>query len=188
MIEILLVVLFLIGLAKRPKKSFRAYLRGNIQQTLALSTLAANTLISVNVSGNVTEPAWCSSVRLTWSLAQFTQGVDEGPVTVGVAHSDYTSAEIEQTIENSGSWEQGDLIAKEQSSRKIRIVGTFSQFSESESGALVLNDGKPITTKCGWKLSESQTVKFWAYNEGAQALTTGSDLSVLGHANLWPSG
>jgi len=111
----------------------------------------------------------------------------QGPIVVGVAHSDYSDSEVEAWFENTGSWEQGDKIQQEVARRKIRLVGVFDT-PESASHVLVLNDGKPIRTKCGWMLTTGQTLKVWAYNAGTSALSnTVPIVEQSGHANLWPA-
>ncbi len=169
------------------RKRFRPYIKGAIEQFLDLGTLASKTLVSDVVDDSVTEKAWLSSVKLIWTLKQFTPALTTGPVLVGVAHSDYTDSEIEAVIEQNTNWDQGDLIAQEIGRRKVRIVGTFSTPSAAVQN-VTLNDGKPITTKCGWQLFTGDSLRYWAYNKGAGALaTTAPDLIVSGHANLWPN-
>ena len=172
--------------ASKRRGRFRRYIRGVIQNRFTLGTLAATTLISSTNSDTVTEKAWLSSVKATWSMDQFTEGAGDGPILVGIAHSDYSDSEIEEFVEQVTSWDEGNLVSKEISSRKIRRVGTFGSTGPALSGN-VLNDGRPITTKCGWMLTTGDTVKFWAYNQGSSALATTSPAVVTaGHANLWP--
>lgn len=171
----------------RRRRKYRKYLKGIIDERGALSTLAGDTAISFVVTGTVTEKAWLSSVKLNWAMDDFTPGTDDGPILVGVAHSDYSTSEIEAWIENSGGWSEGDLVAQEIAKRKIRQVGVFENPSAAVDVA-VLNDGKPITTKCGWMLETGDTVRYWAYNTGTSALaTTDPNLKINGHANLWPA-
>ncbi len=173
---------------KNPKRKFRAYLKGIIDEIMGLSTLAGETLISALVSDSLDERAWLSSVKATWSLADLTLADNTGPIVVGVAHSDYTSAEIEAWIENANSWTQGDMISQEVAKRRIRQVGTFAQQVSGSGATIVLNDGKMIHTKCGWMLTTGDTVRIWAYNSGTAALaTTSPEVKVNGHANLWPA-
>ncbi len=192
MIEILLSLVLAIGLANKPKRrrKYRRYLRGNVNHELNLGTLAAATLVGSLLGGTLEEKAWVSSMSATWSLSGFTEGTDIGPITVGVAHSDYSDAEIEAWLENSNSWKTGDKIAQEVSRRKCRIVGTFgTEAGSSASDINRLQDGRKIRTKLGWMLTTGQTIKIWAFNEGSQPLaTTDPDLDVQGHVNIWPSG
>ncbi len=174
-------------MAKRKgRRKFRRYLRGNIDHKLELGTLGANTVIKTNVADSVVDTAWMSSVKATWSLTGFTKGADDGPILVGIAHSDYATTEIEEFVENiTGSWDAGDLVSQEIAKRKIRLVGMLGippAVDESD----VLNDGRLLNKKAGWMLSPADTVGIWAYNAGDSPLTTGAEIRVQGHANLWP--
>ncbi len=169
------------------KRTYRRYLKGKFDHLLNLGTLAAKTLIGSAVAGSLTEKAWLSSVKATWSLSDFTNAIGDGPILVGIAHSDYTDSQIEAWIENSASWDQSNKVQQEIARRKIRQVGSFLSSVADSSGIAVLNNGKAITTKCGWELTTGQKITVWAYNQGDSALgTTDPDLNVYGHANLWP--
>ncbi len=168
------------------KRKYRKYLKGQIDSHVALGTLAANTLVSVMFADTLTEKAWLSSVDASWSLDDFTQGADRGPILVGVAHSDYADAEIEAWVENISSWQGNDLVNQEIARRKIRRVGIFPMQTSEPSA--VLNDGESIHTKCGWQLYTGQGLRLWAYNMGSAALaTTDPDMGTQGYANLWPN-
>ncbi len=187
MLYILMIAsVLLVILAARKGGSFRAYIPGPIDESFALGTLSASSIIISTLGEVVTEKAWLSSIKAAWSLKNYTVATDDGPIMVGIAHSDYTAAEIEAWIENTAGWSQSDLVAQEVAKRKIRKVGVF----ESPATALddaVLNDGKPIRTKCGWMLMTGQTISLWAYNMGDSNLaTTDPDVHVQGKANLWP--
>ncbi len=170
-------------------RKFRKYLRGSLDEIFPLGALAAETVIALNTGGSVTEKAWLSSVKATWTMDEFTPAVDQGPIVVGVAHSDYTAAEIEEWIEQSASWDTGNLVAQEVSKRKIRQIGAFE--SPRGAGAVqiaALKEGAMITTKCGWMLNSGDGIAMWAYNSGSAALTvTEPNVKVNGHANLWPA-
>ncbi len=166
----------------------RRYLKGKIDHLLDIGTLAAQTLISSDIVDTLTDAAWMTSVKATYSLNSVTQTDNLGPLLVGIAHSDYSSAEIEEWIESTTSWETKDKVGQEVARRYIREVGIFNiSGSTSAVNNYALNEGRPITTKCGWMLEGGQTVKFWAYNTGSAAFaTTDPDVRVQGHANLWP--
>lgn len=190
MLEIMLLIgaLFTVLLAKHGKRrKFRRYIRGGIEEDLALGTLATKSLVAQAVSDVVTEKTWISSIKATWSLGDFTFAAGDGPILVGISHSDYTAAEIEAWVEQTTSWDEGDLVSQEVAKRKIRQVGTFSSGTIGLVGDQILNDGKPITTKCGWMLTTGNNIDIWAYNQGSSALGTGANVSVAGHANLWPA-
>ncbi len=190
MYEILIFLAALLGLARKGRgrrRRFRKYLKGQLDTTQLLGTLAAETLISKAVTDSVTEKAWVSSIKAIWTMTNFTPAATSGPITFGVAHSDYTSAEIEEWLESSGSWDAGDLRSQEIARRKIRQVGTFEAPSAATDTAR-FNDGRAITTKCGWMLQTGQTLRFWWYNEGSGAVgTTDPTCHVNGHANIWPA-
>ncbi len=183
---VFLAMAILMVLAGRRK--FRRYLRGSIDFQLALGTLATKVVIGGTVGDTVSEKAWCSSIVCSHSMADFTAAADKGPVVVGVAHGDYSDAEVEEWIETIDSWEEADMIGQEIGRRKIRRIGTFRVPVGAVPGDIqILNDGRNIRTKCGWMLTTGQTLRFWAYNLGDASLTTGAEYNVQGHANLWPA-
>lgn len=164
------------------------YVRGKIELDGALGNLATKDLVAIPTQEVTTERMFVSSVKAAWALKDLLLAPDDGPVVVGIAHGDYTAAEIEEFLENAGSWDEGDLISQEIGKRKVRIVGTFRAVgAEAETAqTFVLNDGRPITTKLGWILTSGKALDFWAYNAGSGPLLTGSFLHIYGHANLWP--
>ncbi len=188
MFEILAIFALLLSLAKHGKRrKFRRYLRGNADELLALGTLASRTLVSVAFDETVAERAFVTSLIATWSMENFTDNAGDGPILVGVAHSDYTSAEVEEWIENAISWREGNMIGQEVGRRKVKIVGTF--FATGPSASVeALNSGRPMKTKLNWILSAGQTLQVWAYNLGTSALaTTDPQIHVQGHVNIFPT-
>ncbi len=158
------------------------YLKGTVDESLGLVTLAAGTLVSATFDEAVTEETLVTSIVASWALEGWTDAAGDGPVEVGYAHSDYSDAEIEAVIENAGSWDFGDKIDQEISKRLVRKIG---QFRSVTGGISVLNDGKPIKTKLNWRLITGQRLRLWAYNHGSSALTTGAFVHLNGHANLF---
>ncbi len=160
------------------------YIKGDIDETLNLTTLGAGTLVSTQFDNVVDDRTLVSSILSSWSLDDFTVGSGIGPVMCGVAHSDYTDAEIQAVIDATESWNESDLVAKEVANRKVRRIGVFQ--SPAAAGFISLNDGKPIKTKLNWSLAEGQTLRLWAFNMGTVAIgTTVPTLHAQGHANLW---
>ncbi len=158
------------------------YIRGTVDEKLVLGTLASLAVISGQFDETVNERTRVTSIVATYSMNEFTVAAGDGPVQVGVCHSDYSSAEIEEVLEATGSWDEGDLIQQELAKRKIRRIGIF----DSDQVDDVLNDGKPIKTKLNWILNQGQSLRLWAYNTGAGALDTGAIINVNGHVNLFP--
>ncbi len=162
------------------------YIRGNVDESLSLGTLAANTLIGTIFDDTVNERTLVTSLVATWVMSDFTSVSGDGPILVGIAHSDYTDAEVEQVIETTGSWDEGDLINQEIGSRKVRKVGFFRTDAATTLDFNTLNEGKPIKMKLNWILNQGQSLRLWAYNAGSGALTTGVQVKCNGHANLFP--
>lgn len=162
-------------MARKKAYRYRGYFFPRVSSTLALATLAAQDMLIGSSLGAVDAPTWVSKIRAAWAINDLA-GPD-GPVVVGIAHSDYTAAEVEEWYEASAAWQTNDKIAQEQASRKIRMVGAFgSENAETQ----VLNDGKPITTKLGWRCNDGEGITFWAYNDGAAVLITGSAVHLNG--------
>ncbi len=162
----------------RRKKTF--LLKGKVDKALTLGTLAASDVVKVNFNDSVDEEAWALSAELVWSLRDLTPG--EGPIIVGLAHSDYTDPEIEAFLEAAASWKRGNLTEQEIAKRKIRMVGIFP----GEVAEEVLNDGRPIKTKLSFNLITAATVAMWAFNKSGAVLTTGGIITAEGHVWLKP--
>ncbi len=188
MYEIFILIIVLVAMAKHGRKGrrFRRYIRGEMDEEMAIGTLNAKVVISAAIDNTVVERTWVSSMKALWSLKNVTPSATAGPLLVGIAHSDYTSAEIEEWIENTAGWAEADQIGQEIGRRKIRKVGIFEN-TGSVSDASVLNDGRMVHTKLGWILTSGQTLRTWAYNLGTGAYaTTDPSVDIQGHANLWP--
>ncbi len=161
-------------------------MRGSVNESLALGTLAAQTLVSADFDETVLEKTLVSSIVSTWTISNWTGVSSNGPLLVGVAHSDYTDAEIEAVLESTGSWSEGDKVAQEVSKRLVRRIGVFRHPRQSSIQQVVLNDGKPIKTKLNWTLATGARLNLWAYNTGTAAFaTTDPTVRAEGHANLW---
>ncbi len=162
------------------------YIRGSVDEDLPGGTLAAKTVVGAGFDEAVNERTLVSSIEAIYSMNDFTPIASVGPVMVGVAHGDYSDAEIEEWIETTGSWDEGDLVQQEVASRKIRKIGVFEEAALAAENA-VLNDGKPIKTKLNWILNQGITLKLWIYNQGTVAFaTTDPRIRAQGHVNLWP--
>nr|APC94145.1 hypothetical protein [uncultured marine virus] len=176
-------------MAKKPsRRKFRKYLKGNIDEVLTLSTLGAGTLISDTFDNAVAEKTFVTSIDAIWELDAFAITSGDGPIEVGVAHSDYSDSEIQQVIDNTGSWDEGDLVSQEIAKRKVRVIGMFDTALGAVGGVqTVLNDGKPIHTKLNWMLQSGDTLRLWAVNKGGSPLATGANVKANGRAHLWPA-
>ncbi len=165
--------------SKSRKRNFSNYIKGRVDHSLAAGSLTTLNVVS-SILGNTAEEATrIGGIRAGWSSSGFTPG--EGPIYVGVAHSDYTAAEIEECLEVADSWNKGNKTDRERGKRLIRTIGAFPLVSAAET----LNDGKPIYTKLNWRVESAQSLSVWIYNRTSGTLTTGGAVNILGHANLW---
>lgn len=182
------VITGFIALAKRgrSKRRMGRYIRGNVDDELGAAALAAKDVVGAVFDEVVNERTLVSSLVATWSMHSFTPVTNAGPLVVGVAHGDYTDAEIEEWIENAGQWNEGNLVAREIGARKIRQIGAF-ETPQAVEDTVVLNDGRAIKTKLNWILLQGQTLRIWAYNSGSSAISgTTPTILINGHVNLWP--
>ncbi len=185
-VAVVLVALGGVVLAKhRRKRNMGRYIRGGIDEALSLGTLAAKDAISQIIGDAPADRLLISSIVCTYSLTAFTKSTGDGPILVGIAHSDYTAAEIEEWIESSGSWDEGNKQQQEVANRLVRRIGIFDNPID-EAAAARLNDGRMIKTKLNWIVQEDQRLSLWAYNIGTSALaTTSPAANMQGHANRW---
>lgn len=160
------------------KRNFSGYLKGRIDEDSGdLSTLATETGIVVIFDETVNGRTLVSSIVVAVSVEDLAGG--DGPLEVGVAHSDYTLAEIEEYIENTGSWNAGNKISSREIGRRlIRSIATLDPQNPSAFG------GAKRKVKLNWMLEAGQTLDLWVYNHGDQ-MTTGAIVYMHGHANLW---
>ncbi len=172
-------------MAKHPKRrSMRGYIKGNVGEDLTLGTLASGTLVSTTFDEAAEERTLVSSIVATYSCDNITS--PQGPILFGVAHGDYTDAEIEEVIENIQSWTPGDKISQERGKRLVRTIGTFVADELAGTIDVKFANGKMVKTKLNWMLQSDATLRLWAYNLSASALaTTSLVVKAFGHVNLW---
>ncbi len=186
MIEIFLVLVlgFLAAAHKRKPRRYRGTWRKvPIDFTLVLDTLANNDLLGGVMTNNAIDSLRAMSLEGTWSIEGGATGA--GPVTVGVAHGDYSDAEIEEWYEAIGSMNRSDKVAAEQASRFCRRVGSFAGLeANAAGGSVMLNDGLPVKTRLNWLISPGLNIKAWAHNDTGATLPTGVDIHFQGVLNI----
>ncbi len=171
----------------RQRRRMGRYIRGAIEHTQVISVAFTTKDVQSAIFGEtVNERTLISSIDATYTLTAVTPVIGQGPIVCGVAHSDYSTAEIEEWLENTAGWNEGDMIGQEIQKRKIRQIGAFDVADDAVDG-FSLNDGKAIKTKLNWMLLQGQTLRSWAYNGGLVSfVTTTPTLTIIGHANLFP--
>ncbi len=160
------------------------YVKGDVALDVALSTLAAQDVVT-SPFPNVDTQMRCSSIVAAWTLQGGTSaGTGQGPLIVGLAHGDYSTAEIlEWFASNAGI--QADMIQQEHANRKCRHVGDmWTQDSGAGAAGTAmgrLKNGSKIRTKMQWHLAEGADLAFWARNTDSAAVVNASTaLTVTG--------
>jgi len=145
----------------------------NVDASVALSTLANATILSVDITALGITKFRVVSMDLSWQIRDQTPG--EGPIQVGVANSNLTNTEIGECLDATPT-SQTDIIPLERLRRPVRTVGAFNSVSADE----VLNDGRMMRTKFHTVLDEGTELEVWARNRSGSSLTGGAFLAVQG--------
>ena len=162
----------------------RKYLKGMVDDSHIIGSLATRSLSSQIFDDVVDERTLITSLEVAASLAQWSPTQNTGPVRFGVAHSDYSDNEIEAYLETTDSWSSGDLIANEIARRKIRTMGVFDN-PPTLADIVTMWDGAKKKFKLNWILNTGQTLRMWSYNEGTVAIVGNPIMKMSGHANLF---
>ncbi len=182
MILIFITLIAMLAMARSPRR--RRRWTANMQNVntfslLALLTTATSTLISADLLPPGDNEFRLLSIKGLWAIRDLTVG--QGPIMIGVAHSDYSNVEIEEYLENEAQLTRGDMIAtREIAKRLVRRIGHFSGGAAEET----LNDGKPIKTRLNWPMAEGITLKIWAYNQSGAILATGAEVVFSGNLTI----
>lgn len=158
------------------KKSFQNFRKVPSNVSIALGTPASKDVVSGVFTNGSDSDYLLMSVHGMWTVRNITAG--EGPVAFGLAHPDYSDAEIEECVEALNSIDQNDKIAAEHSRRLVRMIGMANHEQPT------INGGRPVKTKLNWRIATGGQVRLWYYSLDSGLLTTGSELSFLGHLNI----
>ncbi len=151
---------------------------------LAVTALTTQDLVKGAMSAAVTATTRIVSMEMIWGWSDIGAAIDDG-LEFGVAHSDYTAAEIEEAIEANSSMDLGDKVRQEQANRLIRSIGVITGQGIA-GGGLTYNDGKPVKTRLNWLLTIGDTIDVWVRNSSGVVYTIGSSLTSLGHFWVTP--
>ncbi len=155
----------------RNRKGFRSL---PIDENSAVGTPASNAVTKDDFNSVVDSDIFAISMDALWGMRDHT--ANQGPIVVGVAHGDYTAAEIEECLEAVASWDSGDKVEQERRRRKVRQIGIFPGLDADE----VLNHGVKIRTKLGFVLQVGETLSLWTWNRAGVTLTTGTIITLQG--------
>ncbi len=163
---------------KRSRRRSSKFYVAKVAGEMSLGALAPGVVTKGNLSDNSDQELFIISADLLWSAKDVV--ADEGPITFGLAHSDYTAAEIEEWFEIANGFVTGDKISRERANRQIREIGNmFFQLPDGQA-TVRFNDGRVKRTKLGWSIAEGQTIAMWARNNDGTILTTGTELLASG--------
>ncbi len=189
MLEIILISLAILGMAKNRnygKKSYHRNYRLRRVRVAAFVTIGALDTLDVvlgNIGAATSGTLRVISVNFSYIWSTISATIDGG-MQFGLAHSDYTAAEIEECLEVNASMDLGDKVAQEQANRLVRQVGTIGGTGTAVVGTEAsFNDGKPMKTRLNWLLSPGDQIVAWIRNGSGTIWTTGSSLSIQG--DIW---
>ena len=152
---------------------------GRYDHSLDVSSLAVDALVSSSIAAAVEERSYVISMDVVASIGG---GASGQTLVIGVAHGDYTNAEIEEWYENSGSWDEGSLPDQEKSRRKCRQIGMFSSSADQR-----IEQGENIRVKLGWILNQGEQLTFWGYNTGTTSMSSTTFVTFVGQVYLRPT-
>ncbi len=160
--------------------------RFNLRRVRVNILVAAGALATLDVVGaTITQSAGNAyrlmSVDFAYSMVDIGATQDDGQV-FGLAHSDYTDAEIEECLEATTAIDPGDKIAQERANRLVREIGQM-QGAPGTGAGKSFNNGMPLKTKLNWHMATGDTLRLWIRNSSGTVWTTGASVSVSG--NVW---
>ncbi len=167
---------------RKPQRRRRFNLRKvRVATTVGITALAAGDVITGFLTVASTDPFRVISTDLNYSVVNLGAAIDDGQ-EFGMAHSDYTAAEVEECLEAQTAINPGNKVGQEQANRLVRSVGTVA--GQGLAGAsLGFNDGKPVKTKLNWHMAIGDALNVWIRNGSQVVYTTGSALRVQG--TIW---
>ena len=155
--------------------------RVRVATSITVGALAAKDVVSSNVIGVSVSSYRLISVDFNYGLSDLGATSDDGQ-EFGLAHSDYSSAEIEEALEASAGIDAGDKIANERANRLVRSVGIMVGAPGTGAG-LNFNDGNPKKTRLNWFMAPGDTLALWIRNSSGTVYTTGATIDIIG--SMW---
>ncbi len=155
--------------------------RVRVATSLSVGALATLDVSSVELTAASANAYRVISTNLSYSITDVGATIDDGQ-EFGLAHSDYTTAEVEEAIEAGGSVDIGDKVAQEQANRLVRTIGMMA--GQPGTGAsLSFNDGRRWKTKLNWHIGIGKSLRLWVRNGSDTVYTDGANLVVVG--DMW---
>ncbi len=165
-------------MAKRKRsRSGRNFVAIPFAGSLALGALADDAVISVQVTvGEFTDDLFVMSLDVRFGENGHAAG--EGPILLGLSHSDYTVAEIIEAIDIE-LLGKGDKIEQERARRLVRKFGLYDVGAVGDA-VVISKDEIGRRHKLNWPIGIGNSLDLWARNKSGATLTTGQIVSFSG--------
>ncbi len=154
-------------------------------------TITLGALAQLDVIGEgglaVTQNGFCTSSTILSQLSALTSGEGTG-LMLGVANGDLNDGEIEEAIEAQGPFFKDQVPQHDRAARMVRMVGPIGPQAHETPSTLLTHfeffDHYP--TRIGFSEDKANMLRWFVYNAGPAALTTGSSVQlVLMHNVRW---
>ena len=185
MLEIMLALCVLLAAHRRRKRRY------NLRKVRISASSALGALAALDVVSNVVINAAADTYRLISVIASYGWSdkaqIDDG-AAFGLAHSDYSAAEIEECLEAVTAIDLGDKIAQERANRLVREIGTITGSTEITGAGLPFNGGRRVKTRLNWLMSIGDQLQLWIRNGSGVVYTTGSVITIDGEVYIKDGG
>ncbi len=176
------LVIPVLAARKRRSRRNRNFVAIPFQQTVAMSTLADGSVLTLNLLGTAfTEDLYVMSVDMASSVDGLTAG-EALPSDLGIAHSDYDVTQIKENLDVV-LLGPGNKIEQERTRRLIRKTGVMNEFDSASQTNLTMKGAggsSIIRTKCKFVAESGKGLDAWIQNRSGAALTTGAQWSISG--------
>ncbi len=152
---------------------------------VAATALATGDVVVGAITSATTNTLRLISADLAYAWEDIQAQIDDG-AEFGLAHSDYSAAEIEECLEAQASIDLGDKIAQEHANRLVRSIGKMPANTVAAGSGVVFNDGNKKKTRLNWLLSIGDTLNLWIRNGSGVVWTTGSTIGAIGDLYVLP--
>ncbi len=186
MFEIMLALCVLLAAHRRKRRRY------NLRKVRIAASSDVGALAALDVASNVIINAASDTYRLISIIASYAwsgKALVDDACSFGLAHSDYTAAEIEECLEAVTAIDLGDKVAQERANRLVREIGTFgSGPAVAGDGGMMFNDGRRVKTRLNWLMSIGDQIQLWMRNGSGVIYTTGSSITIDGEFYLKDGG